>query len=372
MTRNFKKIAALVLAFAMLASSFAFSSFAVDGVEGGENISVGLALSAESAKPGDVITVTVSISNNYNAAAMRWPVLFSKDFFELVGEDGGITTPIDNVTAAAGSTTTALADDFVPTAYADTHSAFTIQWFAGVTEDKAVAVFNSGVAAEAFTFQLKVKETATGTGSVLIPADSTAFYDMAMLDPTDPLSYYDATELNVTVSDPATVVAGSVAAADPELVAAEGYSVKTIQFDGDDTIYLCGFDVVAVVDNGEDFTDQFAVNNGTYSVSSDTLATGTVVTVYNAAGEVFAEYPIIVFGDTSGDGLIDNLDGSVLYGYLSGEIEPQGDKMINYYACDLFIEDTNSAGVDALDSSAINAVISGEKDLSSINQTHEV
>ena len=372
MTRNFKKIAALVLAFTMLASSFAFSSFAVDGVEGGENISVGLALSAESAKPGDVITVTVSISNNYNAAAMRWPVLFSKDFFELVGEDGGITTPIDNVTAAAGSTTTALADDFVPTAYADTHSAFTIQWFAGVTEDKAVAVFNSGVVAQAFTFQLKVKETATGTGSVLIPADSTAFYDMAMLDPTDPLSYYDATELNVTVSDPATVVAESVAAADPELVAAEGYSVKTIQFDGDDTTYLCGFDVAAVIDNGEDFKDQLAVNNGAYSVSSDMLATGTVVTVYNSAGEVFAEYPIIVFGDNNGDGMIDGLDSVNTRYYLSGEIEPEGNNLIYYYASDVYVEDNTSVLIDASDVSNYKYMISGDIELAGINQAHEV
>ena len=372
MTRNFKKIAALVLAFAMLASSFAFSSFAVDGVQGGENISVGLALSAESAKPGDVITVTVSISNNYNAAAMRWPVLFSKDFFELVDEDGGVTTPIDNVTAAAGSTTTALADEFVPTAYADTHSAFTIQWFAGVTEDKAVAVFNSGAAAEAFTLKLKVKETATGAGSVLIPANSTAFYDMAMLDPTDPLSYYDATELNVRVSDPATVVAQSVAAADPELVAAEGYSVKTIQFDGDSTTYLCGFDVAAVIDNGRDFKDQFTINNGTYSVSSDSLATGTVVTVYNAAGEVFAEYPIIVFGDCTGDGSIDGEDINRIGYYMTGELEPVENEMVYFYASDIAAEDNSSVFADGEDINKIGYIMTGELQLTDTNQTHEI
>ncbi len=366
MSRNFKRIAAFVLSITMLVSCFAFTGFAEDAA-GGEAINVGLALSAESAKPGDEITVTLSISNNYNAAAMRWPVLYSKDFFELVGEDGSIASPIDSVTAANGSTTVAQADDFVTAAYANTHSAFAIQWFAGVA-DGSVAVFNSGVAVEAFTFKLKVKDSASGTGSVLIPADSTAFYDMALTDPADPLSYYDASGLTVTVSEAQTVVVES--AADPELVAADGYEVCTMQFDGDDKTYLCGFSVEAVLDNGLTYEEQFTVNNGSYSLSSYDIGTGTVVTVYDTAGNVFAEYTIIIFGDLTGDGLIDISDISELCDYASYAKEADPEAMAYYYAADVYVDDNTSVMIEITDISLLEDIASMAVSFGEMNQTH--
>lgn len=369
MTRKMKKIASVVLAAVMLFTSFAFNSFAADAAIGEEAMSVGLSLSAESAQPGDIITVTISISNNYNATAVRWPVLYSKDFFEVV--DGSLTSPIDSAVVAAGSTTVTDNDGFVPAAYADTHSAYTIQWRSNPSAEGVMGAFNSNVAVQCFTFQLRVLDTAAGSGTVLIPADSESFYDSAITDVNEIIldNLYEAENLEVTVSDPATV--SLAVAADPELVATEGYSVKTMQFDGDDNVYLVGFDLEAVFDNGEDFKNQFTVNNGTYELSSDSLATGTVVTVYDAQGNEYASYTIIVFGDSTGDGSIDFNDALNVAYFISGDIESNLESMAKYYAADLIVESEASAYIDFNDILQLDYFISGDLESASLNQQHK-
>ena len=334
MTRKMKKIASLFLAVAMLVSCFTFTGSAAEAAIGSEAMSVGLALSAESANPGDIITVTISISNNYNATAMRWPVLYSKDFFEVV--DGSATTPIDSVVTTAGTTTYGDDSGFIPADYADTHSAYVIQWRANAA-DGVLGAYNSGVAAECFTFQLKVLDTASGSGTVLIPANSEYFYDSAITDPADITleNLYEATNLQVTVSEAATVAIAS--AADPELVAADGYSVRTIQFDGDDATYLCGFDLGAY-DDGISFEEMFVVNNGSYTVTGD-WGTGAVVTVLDASGAEFASYTVIIFGDTNGDAVIDPSDAMAMSFYISGDLESEG---VYYYAADLYADNEYS------------------------------
>lgn len=362
MTRKMKKIASLLLAVAMLVSCFTFTGSAAEAAIGSEAMSVGLALSAESANPGDIITVTISISNNYNATAMRWPVLYSKDFFEVV--DGSATAPIDSVVTTAGSTTYGDNSGFIPAAYADSHSAYVIQWRANAA-DGVMGAYNSGIAADCFTFQLKVLDTASGSGTVLIPANSEYFYDSAITDPADITleNLYEATNLQVTVSDAATVAVAS--AAEPELVAAEGYSVRTIQFDGDDATYLCGFDLGAY-DNGVAFEDMFVVNNGSYTITGD-WGTGAVVTVFDASGAEFASYTIIIFGDTNGDALIDNADIMNMKLFVSGDLDPVG---ASYYAADLFADNEYSIYIDNSDLSIAALYISGDVESGSLNQSH--
>lgn len=367
MTRKTRKFAAVVLAAVMLFTSFAFNSFAADAAIGEEAMSVGLSLSAETAEPGDIITVTISISNNYNATAMRWPVLYSKDFFEVV--DGSLTTPIDSGVVVAGKTTAGDNEGFIPAAYADTHSAFSIQWRANPSDDGVMGAFNNSTAVECFTFQLKVLDTASGSGTVFIPADSEYFYDSAITDVNDITldNLYEAENLVVTVSDPASV--SLAVAAEPELVAAEGYNVKTMQFDGDDNAYLVGFDAEAVFSNGEDFTNQFTVNNGSYTLSSDSFATGTVVTVLDANGEVYASYTIIVFGDTNGDATVDSLDLLNIKYLVSGDLETNADAYS--YAADISPDAEFSASVDSADILAMKYLISGDLEISSISQVHK-
>lgn len=349
MTKTFKKFAAVIVVASLLVSCFCFGGTAIDSSFGGtptgnEAMSIGLTASADSVEPGDVVTFTVRLSNNYNAITMFWPILYSTDFFELV--DGSVTSPIDNVTAAAGTTTTTTDSVFIPSAYASTHSVIGIQWVAGGTADGGVAVFNSGVAADCFTVQLKVKDTATGTGTVLIPEDYDGYYYSGVSDPSDPLTYYNsATPFNFTFADAVSFRIGG-AYVEPELVAAEGYSVQFISFDGDEKQYLCGFDAAEILDNGADFKEQFVVNNGTYTVSQDMFATGTVVTVYDANGEVFAEYEIIFFGDANGDGAVDGADIGIMADSYNYVIEPTG---IMYYASDVYADDKYSVIVDGAD-----------------------
>ena len=366
MTRKMKKIASLVLAVSMLLSCLAFNSSAAGTPTGEEAMSVGLSLSAESAEPGDIITVTISISNNYNATSMRWPVYYSTAFFEVV--EDSLTTPIDSAVSVAGRTTTTDNSGFVSEGYADTHSAFVIQWYANPTDDaSAMGAFNSGVAAECFTFQLKVLDTASGTGTVLIPEDSEYFYDSAIDDVTNIIDgRYEADDLVVTVSNPVTVTLA--VAAEPELVATEGYSVRTIQFDGDDSTYICGFSLDAV-ESGGSFEDQFTVNNGSYTVSGD-WGTGAVVTVFDASGAEYASYTVIVFGDMNGDAVIDGLDVMSMALYVSGDLEGEGDNRVYYYAADMYADNENSIYIDGSDVSVINLYISGDVDIASLNQTH--
>lgn len=348
MPKKVNKLAAVIVVASLLVSCLCFSGTAIDSSFGGtptgnEAMSIGLTASADSVQPGDVVTFTVRLSNNYNAITMFWPILYSTDFFELV--DGSVTSPIDNVTAVAGTTTTSTDSGFIPSAYTGTHSVIGIQWVAGGTVDGGVAVFSSGTAVDCFTVQLKVKDTATGTGSVLIPEDYDGYYYSGVSDPSDPLTYYNsATPFNFTFGTPVSYTLGS--AAEPELVAADGYQVKLITFDDDDTQYLCGFNAAEIIDEGGDFKDQFVVNNGTFTVSNDLFATGTVVTVYDTAGNVFAEYEIIFFGDANGDGMTTNDDigtASDLYNYASDISGAQ------YYAADLFAESATSVNIDITD-----------------------
>lgn len=349
MTKTFKKLAAVIVVASLLVSCLCFGGSAIDSTFGGtptgnEAMSIGLTASADSVEPGDVVTFTVRLSNNYNAITMFWPVLYSTDFFELV--DGSVTSPIDNVTAVAGTTTTTTDASFVPAAYSATHSVIGIQWVAGGTAEGGVAVFNSGVAADCFTVQLKVKDTAAGTGTVLIPADYDGYYYSGVNDPSDPLTYFNsATPFNFTFADAVSFTIGG-AYVEPELVAADGFSVQLKSFDGDDKQYLVGFDAAEITDNGADFKDQFVVNNGTFTVSSDLFATGTVVTVYDSKGEYFAEYEIIFFGDTTGDGVVDAADIGDINDMYNYAVEVEGAR---YYAGDVYADGESFICVDAAD-----------------------
>lgn len=348
MTKKLNKLAAVIVVASMLISCLCFGGSAIDSSFGGtptgnEAMSIGLTASADSVEPGDVVTFTVRLSNNYNVVAMFWPVLYSTDFFELV--DGSVTSPIDNVTAVPGTTTTTTDSSFIPSAYSATHSVIGIQWIANGTADSGIGSFSSGTAADCFTLQLKVKDSATGTGTVLIPADYDGYYYSGVNDPSDVMTYYNsATPFSFTFADPISYSFGS--AAEPELVAADGFQVKLISFDGDDKQYLCGFDTAAILDEGGDFKDQFVVNNGTYTVSQDMFATGTVVTVYDSKGDVFAEYEIIFFGDTDGDGLTNVNDISDLSDMYNYAREFSG---AYYYAGDIVADSETSISIDVND-----------------------
>ena len=348
MTRKLRKIAALVLAFAMLVSCFALNCFAAGTATGSEAMSVGLALSAETAEPGTEITVTVSISNNYNAATMRWPVLYSTDMFELV--EDSLVANIDSVTSVAGSTTATTNEEFIPAAYAEGYSAFTIQWIAN-SDGTTIGAFNSATSVACFSFRLKVREDVSGTGTVLIPESSEHFYKMAVSDVADASSFYTAPTA-ITVSDAAALEIKSAYVA-PELVALG----DTIIDEERGFIYgLTHGDFAEIVDIVE---DGYAKVEGEGTVvctpvaGQSALGTGAKVELIDSLGATVETYYIVIFGDTDGDGFITNDDTKDVnrwYAYLDSENDYEDLTNPASFAMEIngdgFVDDSDFAIVD--------------------------
>ncbi len=367
-----KKLFAVLVSAALLVSCFAFTGTALNGTPtGDEAMTIGLTLSAAEANPGDTITVTVRLANNYNAVTMRWPVLFSKAFFELDGEIGGFAAPINSVVTVPGSARAGTSAEFIPAAYAADYDALTIQWIAGGDTTNGVGAFHSAEAVDCFTFNLKVKADAEGTGSVFIPADSTFFYSTGINDPMDATtSYSSATPFTFNVGSAQTVTAIAVQN-DPVLSAADGFNVRIVTFDDDDTEYLIGFDVTEIIDYGGDYRDQFVVTDGTYTVSDDVLTTGGTVTVYDSQGNIYKTYTTILFGDVNCDGDIGISDASeiiCLMEYVYDEPE-----LLSIYAADVIpIDETfiDVTSVEITDYSQVIAAMDYAIEWNDLNQTH--
>ena len=348
MTRKLRKIAALVLALAMLVSCFALNGLALGTATGNEAMNVGLALSAETAEPGEEITVTVSISNNYNATTMRWPVLYSTDMFELV--EDSLVANINSVTSVAGSTTATTNEEFVPAAYSDGYSAFTIQWIAN-SDGTTIGAFNSATSVACFSFRLKVREDVSGTGTVLIPQSSEHFYKMAVSDIADATSFYTA-PVTFTVAEAATLEIKSAYVA-PELVALGDTIIdKELGF-----IYgLTHGDFAEIVDLVE---DGYAKVEGegyvvcTPVAGQSVLGTGAKVELKDSMDATVETYYIVIFGDTDGDSFItndDTRDVNRWYAYLDSENDYEDFSNPASYAMEIngdgFVDDSDFAIVD--------------------------
>ena len=308
MTRKLRKIAALVLALAMLVSCLALNAFAAGTATGNEAMNVGLALSADTAEPGDEITVTVSISNNYNATTMRWPVLYSTDVFELV--DGSLTAAIDSVTSVPGSTTSTTNEEFIPAEYAEGYSAFALQWIAN-SDGTTIGAFNSATSVACFSFKLKVIEGSEGkTGTVLIPQNSEYFYKMAVSDIADATSFYTA-PVTFTVSGATTLAVESAYVA-PELVVADGATTVIDTENGFIYGLIDGDSEYGEIDESN-ISDWLTVEGeGEIEIIGvdgySNIGTGATINLLDVNGEVVESYKAVIFGDYDGDGYITDFD----------------------------------------------------------------
>lgn len=353
----------------MLISCSVLGTSALETPYGNEHLEIGLSLSSDTVSPGDEVTVTLNILNNYNAVTMFWPVLFSSDFFELVGEDGGLTKGIDTVTSPVGRTSSSLNDAFVPEGI-EGYSAYAIQWIAGVQGSVAegnvlVGAFSSAEAVECFSFKLRVKDGATGSGTVLIPQTSDRFVYAGIKDVNDATtSYASGTPFDFVIGEPQVCSIG--AAADPEIVAAEGYNVKVRTFPDDETEYLVGFNAYEITEGESEMADQFTVENGYCEIDGD-FATGTEVNVYYPDGTLYKTYVIIFFGDCTGDGGIDGMDITYVVSLMTYDHE-MGD--VYGYAADVFVEDDDDCNVDGLDLTTVVNVITYDIELSDVTTDH--
>lgn len=129
------------------------------------------------------------------------------------------------------------------------------------------------------------------------------------------------TEYNdVALGDPISeVTLGAAEAADPVLSAVETGVID------EDNGYVYG------VPAGADANDYFAVENGTFEIAE--TVTGAALVVYDASGNEFATYTLIIFGDVNNDGAVTAADASaVQIASLGGAIE--GDAA-NTFAADI-------------------------------------
>ncbi len=348
-----------VVATALLLSCMCIQSFAVGTPTGSEAMTVSVGLSNTQVQPGDVITVTLNVMNNYYATALAFPVLFSSSFFELV--DGSVTPSINNstVNTIAGSldTNTSVAD-FIPTGYsASEYSGILIQWVAGVSQG-TMGVYKQEAGAACFSFSLRVLADATGSSSVFVPAEYDDFYNMAVNSPTDAGTVYYIDNFSSALT--LTPANAQVASADPYIEAATGYNVMV----DDVNNYIYGFSVDGSTFN---FSSQFVAVNGSFSVSmpSGSFGTGTLVMLKNSGGTVVKTYEVVIFGDLSGDGLIDPNDIMLLTSHVNDSTLDVTSPA--YLSADLSVDDI----LDPSDIMILTAVVNGDVAYSAISQTHQ-
>ncbi len=60
--------------------------------------------------------------------------------------------------------------------------------------------------------------------------------------------------------------------------------------------------------DAETFLQHITVENGTASLSAETVGTGVLLEIYTADKKLFASYPLVIYGDANGDGKISAMD----------------------------------------------------------------
>ncbi len=299
MKRQIRSVLAFTLAMIMALTCFTCLGFAA-----GEKIEVTLTPDVSSALPGDVVTFTLNVKNNYYATTMRWPILFSKDVFEPVDERCGIETTKDFDTLEGNFTYNLTPDKsiFTETAKSADYDGFLVQWL-GIASGK-VNVLKSESGIDVFTFQLKVKDSAvaSSTGSVIIPSDSTLLYNQALTDLEEPLTVskiVNLKELQFVFNNTSV----SVKSAEPPKLVAVKDSTTVI----DDTNKL-----IYGLDERLTSLDAYvtATQDGTFRVTKKTgtkIGTGSTVELLDG-DNVIDTYTIIIYGDVNGDGAFTDAD----------------------------------------------------------------
>lgn len=356
-----KKVAAVLLALLLVMSTMSLGAYAE-----GETGTIGIKITADKTKnlyPGDIVTFTINIKNNFNYVCMRWPVMYTAKVFEpVIANDGNGDTDYGNVSGYGSlsgvdsvlesgelpSTSEAFGGSYNKTNY----KGILIQWTAG-TSSSGIAYYNEPNGSDCIQFQLRVKEAPTATSAtVIIPTTTQCkgfFYYQGITDPADVSTLYkmNATTCNVTST-------GATLSVYKEPAGIKAKSGTDIVIDPDGFIY--GF-TQAVRDYAEinpNTISTWIVSAGgaTYTLEANeagTYSTGSWLRVKDADGNKVQDYQIVVFGDINGDGSIDPMDSAeLIIGYLNLEewcedIDPKANA--KYLACD-----TNADGfVDSSD-----------------------
>ena len=133
--------------------------------------------------------------------------------------------------------------------------------------------------------------------------------------------------------------------------------------EGKETVIDTENKVIYGLETGIDSLDNFVTTQGyalEYTYFNGSFGTGTRVDcVYN--GEIKETYYVVIFGDLTGDGVVDIYDSSVVSALVNGDMEFDEDSVFNL-ASDL----NNDTVSDIYDLAIINSVVNGETDLSQI------
>ena len=355
--KSIKKLAAFSTALLMAIVCLSVGAFAAGVPNGNEAMHVTVKTDVSSANPGDFVTVTLNVSNNYNATSMRFPVLFKSSVFEALQADLNVQKAGVMLTEVFGTLSgVATANPAVfPAGYSPSdYGAVLIQWV-GSVDVGTFSCYNQPAVSDCITFRLKVKAGASGSASVFIPPESTLFYYQAMNNPSDANTIYTMTSSTCAMTF--TPAQFTVAAAAPGVAAVAGSG--------------------AVIDNTRSFiygiADALAsldayiqpVGGATLQVvksSGASCGTGTLVrVVYNAA--TVATYTVVLFGDLNGDANIDSSDAGLCVDYenFMMNYDPVTDAHI------LFAADLNGDG--NVDSADAGIIIDFENFFVGINQT---
>lgn len=371
-----RKILAAFLAILFVAGTLSFSAFAEGTPVGSESMQV-VINSQLQAEPGEVITVTINVTNNYYATNMRWPIIFTKSVFELIDEYGQPTTQEDYVPitvagqlTAPGSSVSAIdatGKSELGSFSNSKYGALLFQWV-GNYNNGVVNCYMAPGGSNCISFQLRVKEGVTSDkGTIQIPSELTEiFYYQAMNNPADPSTIYTmnsqtcamsftncSVNINTNVPDIGVVAETSTiierfSESDAAYYGFNGYIYNMGDYEYYQSHYLISYpifseeEMLSYIQPVGGASLVFTLMDGQYAYS-----TGTRVDVVYE-GVTIATYYIVVFGDINGDGVCDGTDVNLIdcatqylydFSYSSDvRSNPQ------YYACDASGDDSCDGG----------------------------
>ena len=306
--KNSRRLIAAVLAIFVTFGCLSITASAAGTPVGNESMQVIVKTGIEINYPGDYVTVTLNIANNYHATSMRFPVLFSADILEIdeanlnLQELGQLTTVTGNLDANTTGNPI-----FYPAGYSSSdYGVILIQW-TGTSNAGMLGCYNRPLGEDCISFQLRVKDNADGVASVLIPPESNLFYRQAMNDPADGTSIYSMSPAACPLTFTSAQVTAQFQAPDLEA------------FPGSDTVIDKSENLIYGLSLGLISLENHVVPIGGATLelekSSEFICgTGTVVNVM-LNGNVYRSYTVVIFGDINGDGNVDGIDAGLLVDY---------------------------------------------------------
>lgn len=315
-----KKIFAVLLAVVL-----AFSVFAVCAAAEGEEeepqapfmaVTILTNKGAESYETDETVTVSVKVACNYNATALRFPIMYDASVLQAPVV---LDVVCKNTCAELGTVNSNKSNAehcFIPADYdADEWGCILVQWTASV-KNGAVGCLNNPEGEIAFEFTLKTKSDAMGTGTIFIPDTSDLFYNQAIADPTDATSIYYVNDIaSVLTFEPANVV---MAGGEAALIPNAAFDSKAVIDEENGWVYGLGLGLYGASD-----FEPYVIpsnDNAEMEIEFTEAGCGTGAKINLLAGtNVIKSYTVVIFADANGDSLVDINDQSVIILYSTAK-----------------------------------------------------